>query len=182
MRRTITEQRVFQEIDLADLYGRDPTTEELVEFADAAKNEIIDRTQQGRDIDGRPFASYEPEYAEFKGVSTNDVDLTLFGDMLDSIDAQIRGSRVFISVSPEEAAKAHGNITGSYGQDSPNPNKARDFFGLTERDARDLARQVQRVANDETFLDILGTAPIPDAPEALNISEILSTIGLFDGN
>lgn len=179
MRRKITESEVYQEIDLAEIYGRDPTTEELVEFADAAKNEIIDRTQQGRDIDGNRFASYEKEYADFKGVSRNDVDLTLFGDMLDGLNTQVRGSRVFISMDQDQAAKAHGNIEGTYGQSSPIPGKARDFFGLREADARAIARQVQRVVNDEVLMEILGSAPLPDTPDVLDIREILSSIGLF---
>lgn len=177
MKRKITESEVYQEIDLSEIYGRNPTIEELVEFADMAKNEIIDRTQGGRDINGERFPKYTKDYADFKGVSRSDVDLTLFGEMLNSIDTQIRGSRVFISMDQDQAAKAHGNITGSYGKDSPNSEKARDFFGLRDDDAKKIADKAKVISNDQTLLDILGTAPIPDAPEAINITQILSAIG-----
>ena len=98
MSRTIEENNISQTINLREVYGRTPTIEEKVEFADLARNEIIDRTQNGKNIDGRRFPQYTEDYAEFKGVSRNDVDLTLFGDMLNSIETEISGDNVIIKI------------------------------------------------------------------------------------
>ena len=181
MDRKISESNISQEINLREVYGRNPTTEELVEFADIARNEIIDRTQNNQDIDGDRFPIYEKDYADFKGVSRSDVDLTLFGDMLNSIETEIKGSSVIIKMAKDQTAKAHGNITGSYGQDRPNPEKARDFFGLKDGDISRLANQVKTIREDSVLMEILGTAPLPDQPESINISQILSTIGFEVG-
>lgn len=181
MSRTIEENKIEQVINLREVYGREPTIDEKVEFLDMARNEIIDRTQQGRDINGRRFKNYTKDYAEFKGVDRNDVDLTLFGTMLNSIDTEIQGDNVVIKMADDQTGKAHGNITGSYGQPTGNNAKARDFFGLNRKDIDRLAKQVEVVRETPGLIDLLGTAPIPtlNAQESINISQILRTIGLF---
>lgn len=180
--RIISKDRIEQEIDLADLLGRRPTIEEKIEFADALRNEVIDRTQQGRDVHNKPFERYTEAYADFKGVSENDVDLTLFGLMLGGMETEIRGDSVVLKMESRQAPKAHGNITGSYGQPSPNNDKARDFFGMRYSDAQKLANQIKRVTEQDDLMAILGSAPPPNTItpfEALDIAAILSTIGLF---
>lgn len=185
MSRTIEQDKIEQVINLRDVYGREPTIDEKVEFLDMARNEIVDRTQQGKNINGRKFsttAPYNKDYAEFKGVGVNDVDLTLFGEMLSSIETEISGDNVIIRMADDQAPKAHGNITGSYGRPSPDPSKARDFFGLNPKDIDRLAKQVEVVRDTPNLLDILGSAPAPDImtpTQALDIAAILSNIGLF---
>lgn len=182
MSRTIEENKIEQVINLRDVYGREPTIDEKVEFLDMARNEIVDRTQQGRDINNRNFKPYNEEYADFKGVSEGDVDLTLFGKMLSSIETEINGDNVIIRMAEDQAPKAHGNITGSYGRPSGDSSKARDFFGLNPKDIDRLAKQVEVVRDTPNLLDILGSAPAPDIvtpTQALDIAAILSNIGLF---
>jgi hypothetical protein len=75
--------------------------------------------------------------------------------MLNSIEDSIRGNRVKIEMAEDETGKAHGNITGSYGQKRGNPSKARDFFGF--KSEKDLARIINTVkAAGETRVE---TAP-----------------------
>lgn len=179
MERKISEEEVSQTIDLSELLGREPSLEEKIEFADAFRNEVIDRTQSGKNINNRNFKGYTEDYADFKG--SNQVDLTLFGDMLNAIDTDISGNNVSIKITDtEQATKAFAHITGYKGHPTiPNGKYKRDFFGLNRKDAERLAKQIARVTNDTSLIDILGTAPPPTTPQAINVRQILSTIGLL---
>ncbi len=108
----------------------------------AKRGDGVVRASDGRVTRGRRFDSYSKEYAEsldFKiaGKSKSKIDLTLSGDMLGAIDI-ISSRKGEITVgytdgSPE-AARAEGNILGTYGQDKPIPGKSRDFLGLLPRE------------------------------------------------
>jgi len=108
-------------------------------IADLAIEFMVDRTLEGRDVNGKRFPKYSKGYIEsldFKnaGKSPGKVDLQLSGDMLASIallnetDGKIV---VGIPDGSEEAGRAEGNILGSYGGD-PNPKKARKFLGINK--------------------------------------------------
>lgn len=182
MDRKIEKSEVSQTINLREIYGRSPTLEEKFEFADMVKNEIIDRTQQGKNINGRDFSQYSPEYAEFKGVSRDDVDLTFFGDMLQSIQTEVSGDNVTVKISDnEQAIKAFAHVTGYEGHPTIKNGPKRDFFGVTNQRAKELAEQVKVVQETPGLLDILGAAPTPDIPAGLSISQILAQIGLTNG-
>lgn len=180
MERGLSKEELKQTIDLADLLGREPSRMEVIEFADAFKNEVIDRTQSGKNLNNRNFKQYSKDYAEFKGVSRNDVDLTLFGDMLESLKTEVNGSRVTLKIDDSaQAAKAFGHVSGYEGHPTIKDGPKRDFFGLNRKDAERLANQISRVTRDTTLIDILGTTPLPDQDQGVNISQILSTIGLL---
>jgi hypothetical protein len=164
MERRLSENRVSLSINLREIYGRRPTAFEKREFAELARDLIIDRTQSGKDFDGQGFPAYKADYAEFKGVSRNSVDLTLFGDMLNSIDYRTteNGVEIFID-DDKQAAKAHGHITGfekhsiiSKAKGYNKKDYQRDFFGITKDEARDIAEQV-RVVESEPVLQGLAT-------------------------
>lgn len=113
------------------------------DFADDVIEFIKRRSESGKDKDGNKFVKYTPDYASKKGVARNAVDLTLSGDMLASIDKleQKRNRiRIGFEKGSEENAKAEGNILGSYGR-TPNPAKARDFLGISERDYRRILKK-----------------------------------------
>ena len=99
---------------------------------------IKDRTREGtgfRATTGRNYnlgsIPYSKDYAERKGVSRSDVDLTLEGTMLDSIEHLPTTSRDSITVgfSPgEENEKAEGNAKVH----------GRPFLGLLKKDLERL--------------------------------------------
>jgi hypothetical protein len=116
-----------------------------------------------------------------KGVDVTSVDLVLSGDMLNSFDESTKPDdpRVTIEIAPGEVGKAHGNITGSYGKPRPNPEKARDFFGFTnKKDLKSIIDIVKRiepedeqpqdeVAQQQQQVDL---AELRQAIQAINIS------------
>ena len=109
-------------------------------------DKIIARTKAGKDKNGNPFAPYTKEYKEsinFKiGGKSSRVDLTLSGDMLDSLEI-IRNAPImeigYSSGNPERG-KAEGNILGTYGQPKQTAPK-RDFLGIQERELESILRK-----------------------------------------
>lgn len=171
-----SQEEISQDIDLADLLGRSPSSLERQRFLQEATERIIERTQSGKDRNGKDFRQYTKEYAEEKGVSRGDVDLTLFGDMLLSIDGESDGSRVRLKIEGEEAAKAYGHITGFQGHPTiPNGKYKRDFFGLTREEAETIAESIRDESADTAREQLSITAP------SVNITEILRNIGLEIG-
>jgi hypothetical protein len=103
-------------------------------------DKIIERTRE-RNIDknGRKLPGYSKSYRnsdDFKiaGKSAGSVDLTLTGDMLDSLKLlSHRKGKIVIGFDKDDTVnngKAEGNIKGTYGQSKPIPGKQRDFLGL----------------------------------------------------
>lgn len=103
--------------------------------------EIVLRTQDGKDADGKPFDEYSPKYAKYRakrGRKTDPVDLTFTGNMLAAIQTRVEdttdGARgVIFFNSALEAAKARGNM------------ERRRFFGLSDEQVRRIR---QRLADD----------------------------------
>lgn len=103
---------------------------------------IIERSKGGKDKNNKDFPSYSKEYAksfDFKlaGKNKNKVDLTLTGEMLNSLEVvDISEGEITIGYNAKDKlnnAKAEGNITGSYGG-KPNSKKSRDFLGIHKSD------------------------------------------------
>jgi hypothetical protein len=118
-------------------------TEEARLIAEELLNYIVDRTKAGKGQDGKPFPGYSPEYKkslDFKiaGKSPGKVDLTLTGEMLDSLKVLIaQRGKIVIGYDQGDPinGKAEGNILGSYGG-APNPGKARDFMAVSGKEIR----------------------------------------------
>ncbi len=102
---------------------------------------IVKRSRKkGKDKNNRPFKKYSKGYKNslnFKiAGKTSKVNLSLSGDMLDSVEllAQRSGNLMMgFENGTEENDKAEGNIKGTYGQKKPT-GKARDFLGISRRD------------------------------------------------
>ena len=101
-------------------------------FGQAVLDEIRRRTASNIGRTGKRFRNYSDEYAdslefEAAGKSQNDPNLRLTGDMLGlmNVVATDRNSITLGWNQTDEAAKAHGHITGSVGV-------TRDFFGLPD--------------------------------------------------
>lgn len=134
-------------IDLSG-YGLSPDQKD--EVADLIIERIVNRTDQGKDKDGRKFPGYSKSYKEsldFKVAGkTNKVDLQLSGDMLAALSVLDKTSRSVVigfERGSEENAKADGNIRGTYGKPTPDPKKARDFLGISDAELTKIIKFVK---------------------------------------
>lgn len=127
------------------------------EYTDAEREaiayEIIERIRQ-RSLGGQGVYDGEiddfPEYSDAYVKSTNfriagknedDVNLTLSGDMLASIEIlENREGKIVIGYQngSNENAKADGNMRGTYGKDKENPSKARRFLDITDTELNSI--------------------------------------------
>lgn len=113
---------------------REMLAEEIIDF-------IVERSAAGRDKNNRKFKKYSAKYAELKGVDQDQVDLVLSGDMMEELKVlSHKAGEVVIGYDKDSDinGKVEGNVTGSYGQDSPNPKRARDFLGISNSDLNSL--------------------------------------------
>lgn len=150
---------VSQEINLGEILGRTPTDVEARQFIDEAINLMIERTQSGEDINGRRFKQYSKEYAELKGVSRNDVDLTFMGDMLAGINGELERGNIKLFMEEDQVPKAFNHCTGD-------TLPKRVFFGLTESEIESIAGG-------------LGIANIAETREDFDIRALLQNIGFI---
>lgn len=112
---------------------------------------IVERTDKGKDKDGRAFPKYSPSYKDsldFRnaGKSAGNVNLQLSGDMLAALRV-LNSTRNWIEIGfdrgTDENAKADGNIRGTYGKPTPDPKKARDFLGVNEKELMKILKYVK---------------------------------------
>ena len=109
---------------------------------------IQERSKDGKGKDGKKFPKYSKDYTgslDFKnaGKSKSRVDLTLSGDMLDSIDllSDTAGSlTIGIDGDDEAHGRAEGNIRGSYGKSTGSKSKARDFLALSRTEINTILK------------------------------------------
>lgn len=93
------------------------------------------------------FKKYSKSYInslDFKnaGKSAGSVDLTLSGDLLQSLDVvKDSPSEIVLGFPDDQNGKADGNIRGTYGKEKPNPDKARNFLGLTQSDFNKIIKK-----------------------------------------
>jgi len=116
---------------------RQAIAQEVIDF-------IVERTKSGKNIKGGAFPGYSASYKgslDFKIAGKGGtVDLTLSGEMLDSIQLLAHKSgeiEVGFDRSDKELnGKAEGNQTGSYGTGKAKKSKARPFLGITGKDLK----------------------------------------------
>lgn len=118
---------------------------------------IIERTRSGKDKDGKAFpGTYSKSYIHSKDYSIagkpkggKPIDLTLSGNMLDSLGLLSEASKKIVvgyDKSDEKLnGQVEGNILGTYGGKAKS-NRARDFLGIS---ASDLKRILDRYPMDE---------------------------------
>ena len=94
---------------------------------------INERTEKGKDREGRAFKRYSPEYAEFKahrGGGWLDDKGHMLSDMSWTVQSNVRA---FIHFSKaDERLKASGHTSGS------GRMPKRDFFGLTKAEMKEV--------------------------------------------
>jgi len=114
---------------------RDDFIDEVIDYIKGRTKEGTGVKKTGRGFSLVSFPAYSKEYGK-KGT----VDLTVDGDMLDSIEAfnkKRTSAEIGYKSNNPQAGKAEGNITGSYGK-SPNKKKARNFLGLNAQEIKAL--------------------------------------------
>ena len=144
-----------------DLSGYGLNSDQKDKVADLIIERIVNRTTKGIDKGGEKFPKYSKSYKEsldFKvaGKKGRPVDLQLSGDMLAALEVLDKTSRsitVGFERGSEENAKADGNIRGTYGKPTPDPKKARDFLGISERELIKIIKFVQN-NDDEIALKV----------------------------
>lgn len=152
--RILTEKEVSQKINVSDILGVDVSGRPglMQEFGQAVIDRIIERTESGKDINGKQFAKYSKPYIEsedFKEFdkSASEINLTLRGNMLASIeDEVISGSEIKVSVGEGvESAKAFNISTADTYKDK---SKKRDFFGVTSKELNEIKREFSAEINE----------------------------------
>lgn len=132
-------------LNLKEIFGVDVKGNEALKLAmaEALLTKIIDKTQEGKSRTGKGFKKYSKSYQksdDFKAFGkTGKVNLTLSGDMLGLIDVTADTSNTVTLGWDEsdEAAKAHGHITGNPATRLP----VRDFFGLNNKDINEVKNE-----------------------------------------
>lgn len=120
---------------------------------------IVNRTRdENLDKNNKPFPAYSSSYKKSLVFSiygkSNDVDLTLTGAMLASLDYEYTKQLIIIGVSPDEEGKAEGHIDGSYGG-KPNSKRRRDFLGVKESEVKNLMEQSLKSYMEDSIAEIL---------------------------
>lgn len=146
----LSKKRVSQKLDLNELTGRNIQSDSVLvrKIAQGIIDYMVDRAKSGRGLGRKDLKSpYSKSYSEsltFKaaGKARNDVNMTLSGDMLRSIDIlEEDGASVVIGIEDEvDAPKAYGHLTGFEGHPTiPSGKYKRPFFGVT---ADEVKKQV----------------------------------------
>ena len=162
-------KEVSQTINLNDLIEGEATEQQAAEFFDLVKERIIERSQSGVDINESPFDDYSEKYAESKGVSVGDVDMTLSSDMLENINYEFKNGVIKIFVDENEAPRAYAHMTGFKGHPTIKNGPVRKFFGVNDDDAVNFAESVKE-ANGLTAGEL--------APDNFTLDEIIKGLRL----
>jgi phage gpG-like protein len=121
-------------------------------------DQIVDRTQDSLDKNGKPLGTYKASYKDtvifklYKG-NKQTVDLTLTGDMLSSLRARPKGNYIIINLEGEEnRSKAQGHISGIYGKKGR--TAPRDFLGLPKDVEEKIMKQtIKEFRQEKAFLE-----------------------------
>lgn len=131
-------------------------------FGKKVIEKIQERTLQGIDRDGKPFAKYSDAYRNslvFKIYhKTSQVNMKLSGEMLASMAVTGTDYRTYVTiefVDNHNKNKAHGNITGRLGKTT-----VRDFFGLPKEVELELLKSTIKTFQNQTLLSLLDNADL----------------------
>lgn len=144
-KKTISQDEMSQEINLKRYLGDDATPEQKQLFAELAIEQINQRTLDGKTIHGGKFKKYSKEYADFKGVSRDSVDLFLEGDMLDSLEIQEDeedDNKIKITIGGDKVETKKG-----YNHHVGDTLPKRPWFGLTTDEVRTITDAIAAEAD-----------------------------------
>lgn len=145
-----SKDEVSQSFNLKSILGYEPSSEQKEMFGDLVSDYIVDRTLSGKDINNRKFKQYSSEYAERKGVTRDSVNMTLTGDMLESIQDESDANTIKIKVGDGvDTLKAYNHNTGD-------TLPKRTFFGIkNEKQIGNIVSQVDQQRPARNALDVL---------------------------
>lgn len=135
------------------------TTEFKQLYGQRVVDRIVDRTRdENIDRFGKPLGSYSKSYKESLIFSiygkANPVDLTLTGEMLESINATSGKYVITIQLEGDNnKAKAQGHITGQLGKYGN--AKKRDFLGLPDNELTKIFRESLKDYREDALVEIL---------------------------
>jgi hypothetical protein len=146
---------IKKEIFLPSDYSSDDAetvAEEILKY-------IVDRTKDGKGVDNKPWSGEAGKYSEsykksleFKiGRKSNRVNLTLSSEMLDSLEIlSAKKGKIVIGYEKgsEMNGRAEGNILGTYGSQTPNPSKARNFLELSNNELSKVLKNLDILPRD----------------------------------
>jgi hypothetical protein len=140
-----SKDEVSQTFNLKELLGYKPSGIQKELFAELVIDKIVDRTISGKDIDGKKFQKYSKEYAKFKGVSRDSVDMIFDGDMLNSIEYEA------VSTNQVKVKVGEGVDTlKAFNHNISDTLPTRTFFGFKdEKQIKDIIEQVDLVREIE---------------------------------
>lgn len=137
------------------LLPADYDAEDAHTVAEEILNFIVERSKKGYGSDGDKFPGYSASYMKsnsFKlGGKSSKVNLTLSGEMLDSLEVlQAKRGKIVIGFpkDSEMNGRAEGNILGTYGTSKPNPDKARNFMELSGKELAKIIRELDILPKD----------------------------------
>jgi hypothetical protein len=143
------------DIDLKPYLGKDASDATTELIAEEILNFIIERTKKGKGMDGSSFPAYSSAYKKsdaFKlGGKTNKVNLTLSGEMLDSMEIiKAKNGKLSYGYSDKNdmSGRAEGNITGSYGKLQGDNGKARRFLDISPREIAKICNSIGELPED----------------------------------
>ena len=145
-----SKKEVSQKFNLKKLLGYEPSERQKEIFFQLAVDKMVQRTADGKDINGSKFTQYSKEYAEKKGVSRGSVDLILSGDMLDSNVKESRQKNM-LKIKVKEGVETLKSFNHNVGDTLP----TRTYFGFKdEKDLSDVISQVdsQKPRDDQPSL------------------------------
>ena len=131
------------------LLPADYDAEDAQTVAEEILNFIVERTKKGYGSDGEKFPGYSPSYKAsdaFKlGGKSSTVNLTLSGEMLDSLEVlEAKSGKIVFGFTEDSDmnGRAEGNCLGTYGTSKPDPSKARDFMKLSGKELAKIIRSL----------------------------------------
>lgn len=141
-KEVISESKMELEVDLDELFGtKVPNDQALREqIGQAIIDKIVERTQSGTGVNGRAFKPYSESYKKSSSFDvfgkSDDVNLTLTGDMLGTLDikAQSRGAIRIGWRDETQNAKAFNHHTGD-------TLPRRPFFGLMDKEIKEIQQE-----------------------------------------
>lgn len=139
-----SKSEVSQKFNLKTLLGYEPSEAQKELFFNLAVDKMVQRTSNGRDIDGNKFEKYSEAYAEKKGVSRSSVDLILSGDMLSSFEDSSESKNV-LKIKVSEGKETLKSYNHNVGDTLPE----RRYFGFNDESAlRSILSQVNRMKEE----------------------------------
>lgn len=142
-----SKSEVSQRFNLKKLLGYSPSEAQKKLFYELAVDKMVDRTTDGKDIDGNDFEPYTEDYADKKGVGESSVNLISSGAMLSAFE-QAQRQRNVVKIKMEEGKETLKSYNHNVGDTLPK----RTHFGFNSReDIEDILRRVDNINPDQNI-------------------------------